>query len=258
MKNANVFLAGAVAVAAMSASAVGTAKAGLTLEEGFKNPLATAKPQTWYHVMNGNASKAGITCDFEAIAKAGLGGVQLFDVGCNMPVGEMKFGSDEWFDFLRHAHFEAKRLGIELYLANGAGWAKSGGTWITPEYGMKQVVTSEVKVVGPQAGWKTVLERETKDNGFYEDIAVLAFPTPKPGPKISALNVKLGCVRAKYTRDTREVPPPATVSKDSVIDLTDKMSADGTLDWDVPAGDWTILRVGHICKGQTNLATSDS
>ena len=246
------------AVAAMSASAVGTAKAGLTLEEGFKNPLATAKPQTWYHVMNGNASKAGITCDFEAIAKAGLGGVQLFDVGCNMPVGEMKFGSDEWFDFLRHAHFEAKRLGIELYLANGAGWANSGGTWITPEYGMKQVVTSEVKVVGPQAGWKTVLERETKDNGFYEDIAVLAFPTPKPGPKISALNVKLGCVRAKYTRDTREVPPPATVSKDSVIDLTDKMSADGTLDWDVPAGDWTILRVGHICKGQTNLATSDS
>jgi hypothetical protein len=35
------------------------------------------------------------------------------------------------------------------------------------------------------------------------------------------------------------------------VDLTSKMSANGTLDWDVPAGRWTILRFGSTLLGQT-------
>src|SRR6185295_5512902 len=43
------------------------------------------------------------------------------------------------------------------------------------------------------------------------------------------------------------VPTPSTpissiVSSTDVIDLTSKMNKDGTLNWDVPAGNWTILR----------------
>jgi hypothetical protein len=34
--------------------------------------------------------------------------------------------------------------------------------------------------------------------------------------------------------------------------LTDKMSADGTLKWNAPAGDWTIVRFGHTSTGRTN------
>ena len=45
-----------------------------TLEEGFKAPPDSAKPHTWYHMMNGNVTKEGITCDFEALAKAGIDG----------------------------------------------------------------------------------------------------------------------------------------------------------------------------------------
>ncbi|MBP5321039.1 MAG: hypothetical protein J6334_08625 [Kiritimatiellae bacterium] len=52
-----------------------------TLEAGFSAPPHAAKPHTWYHMMNGNVSKAGITADFEALAKAGIGGVQMFDAG---------------------------------------------------------------------------------------------------------------------------------------------------------------------------------
>ena len=46
----------------------------VSLEEGFRNPPNSAKPHTWYHLMNGNVTKEGITCDFEALAKAGIGG----------------------------------------------------------------------------------------------------------------------------------------------------------------------------------------
>lgn len=44
------------------------------------------------------------------------------------------------------------------------------------------------------------------------------------------------------TADTAGLPPIPT--PDQVIDLTSKLRPDGTLDWDVPPGTWTILRFG--------------
>ena len=63
-------------LAAATAFACAMPLGALTLEEGFKAPPRSAKPHTWYHMMNGNVTKEGITCDFEALAKAGIGGVQ--------------------------------------------------------------------------------------------------------------------------------------------------------------------------------------
>ncbi|AXC14951.1 Alpha-L-arabinofuranosidase II precursor [Acidisarcina polymorpha] len=37
-----------------------------------------------------------------------------------------------------------------------------------------------------------------------------------------------------------------------VVDLTSKMRADGTLDWQVPAGNWVILRMGYSLTGKKN------
>lgn len=42
------------------------------------------------------------------------------------------------------------------------------------------------------------------------------------------------------------------IAKDKVIDLTSKMRKDGMLEWDVPIGNWTILRIGYICNGRCN------
>ena len=103
-------------LAALSAAAC--AAAAPSLEGGFRDPPASAKPQVWYHVMNGNATKAGVTRDFEAIAAAGLGGVTLFDAGCFVPPGPVAFNSPEWFDFVKHAASEARRLGLSLCLPN--------------------------------------------------------------------------------------------------------------------------------------------
>ena len=38
------------------------------------------------------------------------------------------------------------------------------------------------------------------------------------------------------------------VPRDGTIDLTRCMAPDGTLEWDVPEGDWCILRVGYSAK----------
>ena len=228
----------------------------LTLEEGFKAPPDSAKPHTWYHMMNGNVTKEGITCDFEALAKAGIGGVQMFDAGCAIPPGPLKFNSDDWFDMFAHAHKEAKRLGLEICIPNCSGWSSSGGPWNPPANGMKVIRFTETAAKGPSR-FSGVLPREKKDNGFYDDIAVLAYPTPKGKAKLSNLPEKMFSSRGNVKRDTKPVAKDALVAKDAVIDLTSKMKKDGTLEWDVPAGDWTILRIGYICNGRCNHPASE-
>ena len=235
---------------------------GTALEAGFRSPPDSAKPQTWYHLMNGNVTKTGITRDFEEIAKSGLGGVQIFDVGCDIPPGDVKFGSAEWFDILRHAHNEAKRLGLKLGIHNCSGWSCSGGPWVKPADAMKVTMHSEIVVTGPVRFSKR-LHRINKDNGFYADIAVLAYPTPEPGAKLSNADVKTGRIRkgmsaelSSIARDTKEFPATKVIAKDKIIDITDKMAKDGTLIWDVPAGRWSIFRLGYICNGRVNRLPS--
>jgi alpha-L-rhamnosidase len=39
------------------------------------------------------------------------------------------------------------------------------------------------------------------------------------------------------------------IDPEKILDLTDKLSADGKLNWDAPPGRWTILRLGHTPTG---------
>ncbi len=53
------------------------------------------------------------------------------------------------------------------------------------------------------------------------------------------------------------VPTPAvsadsTVAPREVVELTAKMRSDGTLEWDAPAGHWTVLRLGYSLTGAKN------
>jgi hypothetical protein len=54
------------------------------------------------------------------------------------------------------------------------------------------------------------------------------------------------------TVPTPAAPADATVPHDGVIDLTSKMKPDGTLDWDAPPGNWTVLRLGYSLTGAKN------
>ena len=342
-----------------------------SLEDTFRTPPRDAKPHTWYHMMNGNVTKEGITCDFEALAKVGIGGVQMFDAGCDIPAGGLDFNSPEWFDLFRHAASEARRLGLEICIPNCSGWSSSGGPWNPPENGMKNVVFSETKVTGPKK-FAGVLPREKNDHGYYADIAVMAVPAREPEKlatsrhedaggelveeypeaielggmyidfsisgwmwtasvavelstsedgktfvpaapakitlassgttdpgikyldfggvrKVKAVRAKVkgmtgvntgkskvavagfgGCRTAMFTGlsaksfakriEMKPVLAPAdamSVAASEVRDLSSLMKADGSVEWDVPAGDWRILRIGAICNGRRNHPASD-
>ena len=153
------------------AAALGCAAAYANLEDGFRNPPHDAKPHTWWHWMNGNVTKEGITADLEAMAEIGLGGAQIFDAGCDIPAGPIAYNSPEWFDVVKHAAAEARRLGIELCLPNCSGWSSSGGPWNPPANGMKELDWTETKVAGP-ATFSAKLPQPPNNHGFYDDIAV--------------------------------------------------------------------------------------
>ncbi len=58
----------------------------------------------------------------------------------------------------------------------------------------------------------------------------------------------------------REQPEPeendAVIDASQVIDLSEMLAADGTLNWDVPEGNWVILRTGMTPTGVTNAPAS--
>jgi len=51
---------------------------------------------------------------------------------------------------------------------------------------------------------------------------------------------------------TPDAPTAAEIAKGDVLVLTSKMDKDGTLNWDVPEGHWTILRMGYSLTGARN------
>ena len=51
---------------------------------------------------------------------------------------------------------------------------------------------------------------------------------------------------------TPAVPSASAIARDALVDLSPKMEKDGTLVWEVPAGKWTILRLGYSLTGAKN------
>lgn len=72
-------------------------------------------------------------------------------------------------------------------------------------------------------------------------------------PQINQYEGKTGEVWRVSKRTTAEqVSDNLCVPKDKIIDITDKLDANGRLRWNVPSGEWTILRIGHTSTGHVN------
>jgi hypothetical protein len=229
------------------------------LEKGFLSPPDSAKPQTWWHWMNGNITKAGITADLEAMKEIGLGGATIVNPDSGIPRGPVEFMGPEWRDDFKFAIAEGNRLGLELTVENCAGWSSSGGPWNTATNAMQRVTTSEVRVTGP-TNFAALLPQPPTKLGFYRDIAVLAYPVRSvPLLKIKNLGRKItmniggGVGQADAFSDSDEnYNSLGAVSRAEMIDLTSNLKADGKLNWHAPAGNWVVLRIGYTPTGVNN------
>lgn len=246
------------------------------LVNGFRNPPDDARPWVYWFWINGNITRVGITADLEAMRRVGIGGVLIMEVD-GSPQGPVAFGTELWQGMLRFACQEAERLGLEVNMNDGAGWTGSGGPWNTPENSMQQVMYSEINVGGgrqfneelpkPKIRKGGIPGTEAGDPEYYRDIAIIAFPTPKNDIfKTDNIQLKAG-FRTISTPPAHlnngnnafqmlpvsatPAPDEAAINQAEIRDLTSGFK-DGRLTWDVPPGNWTIIRFGHGPTGATN------
>ncbi len=262
---------------AVASTALGTSPAAdVPLAQAFDAPSDAARPWVYWYFMDGNLNREGMTADLESMKKAGIGGGIFLEVNLGIPRGPVGFMSPEWRELLKHAGKEAERLGLQLALGSGPGWCGTGGPWVKPEQSMQHLVASETKLKGPLHfegqlpqppprtpffGEKTLtpaLRKIWKE--FYRDVAVVAYPTPAGNYQIPDVNEKALYQRAPYsskdgvkprlTADATVLPLEQCVPLDKVVELTAKLGKDGKLVWDVPPGDWTVMRLGRTITGQ--------
>ncbi len=182
-------------------------------ESSFRFPPPEARPLTWWHWLNGNITREGITRDLESMKRAGLGGCYLFNCGGKYPAGDVRFMQPQWLEMMDHTVREAERLGLKFGVHNCDGFSQSGGPWIRPETSMKELTWTAVDADGPKA-FDAVLAQPEMKEGFYRDIAAVAFPLPDGGPLSGAtLGGTLPAAERRKLTDgdptTRAVFPPA-------------------------------------------------
>ncbi len=208
------------------------------LETNFLNPPTSVKPYVWWHWMGSNFSKEGITKDLEAMKLMGVGGATIFNLSSavqeshvptlNNPWPEKTYRSPAYWDALKHAAAEAKRLGLEIGLHNTVGYSTTGGPWITEERGMKKLVWRKVIVNAANKSQLSIAKPDAVvDNGYgrrglpplpstwYKDIAYLAIALADTA------------VYEKYQ------------------DVTTYFDTSGKLIKPLPEGNWVIYRMGY-------------
>jgi hypothetical protein len=148
----------------------------------FAAPSGLAKPQTWWHWINGNVSREGIETDLREMADKGYGLALIFSLNSVKHQGPLKFASPEWFDTFKFTVETAAKYGMGIGIHNCDGWSEAGGPWITPELSMKELTLKTIRVTGDAGGSEHSISLPALDRklDFVRDIAVLAWPAKRP------------------------------------------------------------------------------
>ena len=220
MRNSYIFLTLICAIACFGCTAETGEANKDELYQGFVEPPQEAKPQVWWHWMNGNITKDGIRKDLIWMKNSGIGGFHHFDVDLvteQVVEKRLIYMQDDWKDAFRYAISLADSLGLEATIASSPGWSNTGGPWVKPENAMKKLTWREFIVDGGTKQTIQMPEPYDKTGGFqnskapentidfylsktkekyYEDIAVVAV---KIQSNDKATNAKLTSSGGKFT-----------------------------------------------------------
>jgi hypothetical protein len=197
------------------------------LSDEFVNPPISSRPGAFWCWLNGDVTKASISNDLEEMKEKGMGRAEIWDVQArNDSIAGPEFLGDESVESIKHALSEGKRLGLKMGMVGSSGW-NAGGSWVTPEWAAKALYSSELKVDGPQffsgtLPFPDVPKQCPKDKYevpvYFKEIAVLAIPDSQD----------------KKIKDLKDIV------------ILNKKYDGKVLKWEIPEGNWTLLR--FICS----------
>jgi len=240
------------------------------LRADFPNPPPYARLRAFWWWLNSNITKECITQDIEAMKANGYGGAIIFDAGSsNYTVAKKTdpgpaFLSEKWMELYGHAVKEADRLGLELTINVQSGW-NPGGPSVTPEIAMKKITWSETDFRGPakissalpdppsELLYKDILVQAIRKNPAYQDTLGIK----NYGIKILRDRIGWSGIYPLYKlREDYVEEPINPLNPDDIFDVTGFFN-NGILEWDVPEGEWTIIRYGMTCTGVKVSTSSD-
>lgn len=166
---------------------------GLTLEQAwveFSKPEDSTRTKVWWFHGETETTREGITADLEAFKRVGVGGVVYYDQVHGEGVNAFLAFSPEWWDMLRFAASEAKRIGLS-FEANISNGYVAGGPWITDKLSMQRLTAVDTLVSGGQK-FDAVLTLPNRSE--FWNVAVLAFPVTASGWQTSLIQKpKVSC-----------------------------------------------------------------
>lgn len=146
-----------------------------SLEFGFISPPDSVQTSVYWYWISDNISKEGVIEDLHAMKEVGINRAFIGNIGLNdLPSGNVKMFTDEWWEIMHLALKTASELGIEIGIFNSPGWSQSGGPWIKPEESMRYLTSSQLTVEGPQK----ISQKIDLPVDFFQDVKVLAYRMP--------------------------------------------------------------------------------
>jgi hypothetical protein len=216
-------------------------------------------------------TKEAITHDLEEMKAKGFGGAVIVDAGGASQDGNGQvphgptFFTPEWRDLYKHALQEADRLGLDISLNIQSGW-NLGGPMVPPDDAGKMLTWASTNVSGP-SDFKALLPKPKIKGDYYRDTAVLAWPLRKDQPAhpslknwqekalLKSLLPFSAPDSAPLFQETKPTPGEEDARTGQIVNLTSRITPDGTLDWKVPPGEWQILRMGYRVGDHARVST---
>lgn len=210
------------------------------VEKNFKNPVGSARPKVYWWWLNGFTDRERIKEELQAIKHAGVGGVDIFEIGFRpdgvVPAGPA-FMSDSSLADIAFAIQEAGKLDLEVGLNLSSSW-NAGGTWVKPEhaaktlYVSKTVISSSGNLTEFAVPFPTVSNKDA--NGKDKLIEFNADGKPVYRKEVAVLAIPVD-------------PEGSFLDTTRIIDVSAYLNADeDLLTWKAPKGEWEIHR--YVCS----------
>jgi hypothetical protein len=235
---------------------IASAYAG-SIEDDFRHPPRNAKPWVYWVWLRTPTTPAAMTRDLEEMKAKGIVGFILYDNGAGTleknrgrmvpatkafvvdpteqykgeymtPLPVLETWSPQWREEIRFVASEARRLGLDFCLSHGLAGCSAPG--LDPHYAQQMLDFTKQDVTGPE-----------KFDG------ILPLPKPKRALRDKAGELVYSDVAVVA------IPVQGAVRTSDVQDLTGHLDGKGRLHWDVPAGQWRIIRFIQRPTGASNV-----
>ena len=209
----------------------------------FANPPQDVRPEVRWWLAEGLHTDETLRTEIEAAHRMGFGGMEFLamDEG-QVDHARYGWGSEEWVHDSAVVVAETTARGMAVSFTSGTNWSNANLPTITPEH---PAAAKELDVTVEE-----LAPGQSRTGALTQiDFDAPLPPSPFPGHRGTILEQRLVGVVAVRVVDASATPP--VLSRDSVVDLTDRVVG-GALDWTAPSeGGWRLFTYWSHGTGQT-------